>query len=84
MSSGSYVLNEQVDLYLKQNEQTLQWVAKHSGMTMKELEDAYFADEAVARREVDRILVSKGANPLQWKWVMNAQLMLLNMRQYMK
>ena len=77
-------LNEKVDLYIKQNELTLQWIAQHRDMTLKELEKAYWADEAVARREVDRILISKGAKPLEWKWVMNAQLMLLNMQQYMK
>ncbi len=70
-------LCEEVDKACRENERELKRAAKRSGMTVQELEDTYWADEAAARKKVDGILADKGATPIEWQFGMNAQIMLL-------
>lgn len=64
---------------IAENDRTLKRAAKNSGMTVAELEDYYWQCEADARKKVDELMRAKGATPIEWRFGMNAQLMLMNM-----
>jgi TRAP-type C4-dicarboxylate transport system substrate-binding protein len=71
---------DQVNKALKENEETLKRAAKKSGMTVQELEDLYWEDEAKAREEVDKFLADKKCPPVQWCVGTNAQLLLFQLK----
>ncbi len=76
-SEQEETLCQQVERYERENDRILDNAARRSGMTRQALEDSYWADEAKARKEVDRIMVEKGHEPFTWVPSMNAQYMLL-------
>jgi hypothetical protein len=74
----SSICNE-VDKMLKENDAILKEAARRSHMTVEELEDSYWADEAAAREKVNAFFMARGLAPVEWRFGMNAQLMLLKL-----
>lgn len=70
---------DQVNKALKDNEETLKRAATNSGMTVQELEDVYWEDEVKARKDVDKYFADKNCPPVEWRFGMSAQLLLLKM-----